>query len=95
MNGSKRLKGGLGRHQLVSSLSIRNAVLKSWIEELQAQEGVNTLFDLVCQVKDELLQIKYVEASRMGGCRSTPPIPQISIYFSNRSKWGSSDCISQ
>ena len=53
---------------LVSSLSIRNAVLKGWIGESQAQEGVNTLFDLVCQVRDKLLQIKHVQASKMKGC---------------------------
>jgi hypothetical protein len=57
---------------LVSSLPIRNAVLKSWIEESQTQEGVNTLSDLVCQVRDKLLQIKHVQASKIKGCR--PPL---------------------
>jgi len=53
---------------LVSSLSIRNAALKGWIEESQAEEGVNTLLDLVCQARDELLQIKHAQASKMKGC---------------------------
>ena len=53
---------------LVSSLPIRNVVLKSWAEESQAEEGVNTLLDLVCQARDELLQIKHAQASKMKGC---------------------------
>ena len=57
---------------LISPLSIRNAVLKSWIEESQVQEGGNTLFDFVCQVRDGALQIKDVQASIMRGCR--PPL---------------------
>jgi hypothetical protein len=81
---------------LVSSLPIRNAVLKSWIEESQAQEGVNTLSDLVCQARNKVLQIKHVQASKAEGLSTIPSAfkSQISIYFSNRSKWGSSDCIS-
>ena len=71
-----------GKHLLVSSLSIRNAVLKSWIEEPQAQEGVNTLFELVCQVGDELLQIKHVQASKMRGCGPPLQIPSLrSLYI--------------
>jgi len=67
----------LGRHSLISSLSIRNAVLKSWIEESQTQEGVNTLFGLVCQVKKELPQINHQSSNLIFGFLALTLVPLV------------------
>jgi hypothetical protein len=70
-------------------IPIRKVALWNKNVKTTSHEEVNAIFDIVCQVKHELLQIKYLQAPKMRGCRRTLSVSNLrSLYTSQTSSNG-------
>jgi hypothetical protein len=45
---------------------------------------VNTIFEIVCWVKHELLETKYFQASEIRGCQSPLQLPNLSSLYTSQ-----------